>query len=117
MSALELIAAALAAGTGAGVTGVASTAVKDAYEQLKALLQHRPRAVKAIAELEGAQAGAETWQARLDGEDFEGDTETLTEARRLLDAMAQVPNWQVNLTRAQGVQFGPGSVQFNDFRS
>lgn len=66
MTGVELIAAALAAGAGAGVTDTASTAIRDAYTQLKALLAGRLGGRdQARRELDAEETEPGVWQARL----------------------------------------------------
>ncbi len=93
MSAVELIAAALAAGATAGVTGAASTAVQDAYNGLKGLLRRRIRDDDGAAEaLDADETEPGVWQARVgDALTDSGaveDEQILAMARRLLDLAA-----------------------------
>jgi len=114
--AVELIAAALAAGATAGVTDVATTAVKDTYAELKRLVSSRPQVAETIAVLEGEQAPAMEWRARLAGEITE-DEAVLVVARRLLDLTGTPvgPKYQVDLREAKGVQIGDHGTQTNTF--
>ena len=116
MPAVELIAAALAAGATAGVTDVATTAVKDTYAELKRLVARRPQVAETIAVLEREQAPAMEWRARLAGE-VADDAAVLAVARRLLELTGTPvgPKYQVDLRDARGVQLGDGNTQTNTF--
>lgn len=88
MSGVELIAAALAAGASAGLTGTVSTAVADAYAGLKRLISQRLAGRPAAAVLDAEETDAGTWQTRL-GADLRDsgaadDEEVLAAARELL---------------------------------
>lgn len=113
MSAVEIIAAALAAGASAGVTGVATSAVQDAYERLKSLVD-RPQA---IAELEETGAAAPVWQARLSGEIAENDPAVLAAAERLIVLLNGAPGRtvQIDARGSQGSYFGDGGTVHNTF--
>jgi hypothetical protein len=114
--AVELIAAALAAGATAGATDVATTAVKDTYAELKRLVSRRPQVAETIAVLEREQAPELEWRIRLAGEITDDDA-VLTLARRLLDltGASAGPKYQVDLGDAKGVQIGDGGTQTNTF--
>jgi len=81
--------AALAAGTAAGITGTADTAILDAYAGLKALLTKRLGTRKSARQaLDAQEIDPRKWRASL-GEDLtasgaDGDEEVLRAARRLL---------------------------------
>lgn len=117
MSAVEVIAAALAAGAGAGLTGTASAAVQDAYAGLKDLLRRR---VGGPA-LEADETEPGVWQARLgDALTASGaaDDERILAAARQLLALADPAlsaTYQVDLREAKGVQVGDHNTQTNTF--
>jgi hypothetical protein len=108
MSGVELIAAALAAGVTAGISGTASEAVRDVYLALKRMLADtladrddaRPR-------LDAQDTEPAAWQIRL-GDDLaacgaDTDERILALARRLL-----------SLTDPVGQQPGASNVGFGD---
>ncbi|MEV6305549.1 hypothetical protein AB0M02_39465 [Actinoplanes sp. NPDC051861] len=82
MSGVEVIAAALAAGALAGVTGAASAAVEDAYRDLRALLRRRLGGSAEV--LEPEETSAEVWEARLEPVLTGVDEELTAAADRLL---------------------------------
>lgn len=90
MLAVEVIAAALAAGATAGVTGTASAAVQEAYAGLKELLKHRVggRSDAAVQALDADEAEPGVWQARIGAALTDSgavdDERVLAAARRLL---------------------------------
>ncbi|WP_341716609.1 hypothetical protein QQG74_21780 [Micromonospora sp. FIMYZ51] len=87
MSAVELIAAALAAGAGAGLKDTTSTAVHDAYAGLKRLLRPWMRDEARLA-LDADETESEVWQLRLRVDLTKSgavdDDAVLAAARRLL---------------------------------
>ncbi len=119
MTGVELITAALAAGAGAGASGLATAATNDAYTGLRDALRRR---FTGRRQAEQALAAEETdpgvWQTRLGdavtevGADH--DEEVLAAARRLLalvdPAETQAGKYAVDLRGAQGVQVGDGTV-------
>ncbi|MEV4344779.1 hypothetical protein AB0J83_09910 [Actinoplanes sp. NPDC049596] len=89
MSAVEIVAAALAAGAGAGLKDTASAAVADAYAELKRMLRPWVRG-EARQALETDETEPGVWEARI-GEELTAsgaadDEEVLALARRLLAA-------------------------------
>jgi hypothetical protein len=91
---VELIAAALAAGTAAGITNTANAAVLDAYRGLKELPARR---------LSGRDQARQCLDARA-------------AARQLLALHgAQSGKYQADLRGAKGVQVGDHGVQHNTF--
>lgn len=112
MSEIELIAAALAAGTLAGVTGAASNAVRDAYEGFRNLLRRR------LADRPAAQEALDTevherdeWITRFGDElsaaGVDRDDEVLAAARRVLDEERRVDSGVTTYVyNNQGVVFG-----------
>ena len=91
MSAVEVIAAALAAGAGAGLTDTTSAAVKDAYGSLKELLKRRfvGSDEQAAQALEADETEPGVWQARigdaLSASGAADDEQVLAAARALLE--------------------------------
>jgi hypothetical protein len=123
---ITLIVTALAAGAALGVTDTASSAVKDAYAGLKALVRKRfagrPDAELVLTEHEKAP---ETWQAPLMAElvaaaaDDDSDLVTAAEAlMSLVDrAGARAGKYTVDVRGAQGVQIGDHNRQDNVFNA
>jgi len=102
MTGAELIVAALAAGASAGLTDTVSSAVKDAYTDLRAALRQRltnhGRPVEAATAAEIAASGADR------------DEEVLSAARRLLAAVDQP---RIDLREAKGVRVGDHDTRHN----
>jgi hypothetical protein len=122
MDPITLIVTALAAGAVSGITDSASSAVKDAYASLKALVRKRlagrPDAELVLARHEQAP---ETWQAPLAavlgdaGADRDTDLVVAAQALlRLVDA-AGAGKYVVDVRGAQGVQVGDRNRQDNVF--
>jgi hypothetical protein len=90
MSAVEVIAAALAAGAGAGLRDTASAAVRDAYAGLKDLLKRRIGDLddQTVQALEADETEPGVWQARigdaLTASGAASDKQVLAAAGRLL---------------------------------
>lgn len=126
MDPITLIVTALAAGAALGVSDTASSAVKDAYAGLKALVKKQFRG-KADAELVLAkhEQASETWRAPLVAELGEAgadrDTELLAAAQALMGlidaAGTQAGKYTVDLRGAQGVQVGDRNRQDNVFNA
>lgn len=126
MDPVTLIVTALAAGAALGVTDTASSAVKDAYAGLKALvtkrLGGRPEAELGLTKHELAP---ETWQAQLraqlDGSGADRDLDLIAAARALMslldEAGARVGKYTVDVRGAQGVQIGDFNRQDNVFNA
>jgi RIP homotypic interaction motif len=124
MDPITLIVTALAAGAALGITDAASSAIKDAYAGLKALvmkqLGSRPDAELVLARHEQAP---ETWRAPLMAELDQaraGDDARLVAAAealmRLVDeAGARAGKYAVDVRGAQGVQVGDHNSQRNVF--
>jgi hypothetical protein len=124
MDPITLIVTALASGAGAGLTDTASSAVKDAYGSLKALVKKRlagrPDAELVLAKYEKAP---QTWQAplaaELDHTGAAGDRDLVAAAQTvmsLLDAAGtRAGKYTVNVRGAQGVQIGDHNTQDNIF--
>ena len=124
MDPITLIVTALAAGAASGVMDTASSAVKDAYASLKALVRKRfagrPTGELVLAEHESAP---ETWRAPLAaqlgeaGADRDADLVAVAqELMRLVDpAGSRAGKYTVDVRGAQGVQVGDHSTQHNVF--
>jgi hypothetical protein len=125
MDSIELIVTALATGAALGATDTASSAVKDAYSGLKALvrkrLDGRPDGELVLARHEQAP---DTWQVPLTEElDQAGaghDSGLVAAAEALLrlagEGGAPGGKYAVDLRGAQGVQVGDRNTQRNVFR-
>jgi hypothetical protein len=123
---ITLIVTALAAGAALGVTDTASSAVKDAYAGLKALVRKRlagrPDAELVLTRHEEAP---ETWQAPLMAElagaaaDHDRDLVAAAEAlMSLVDgAGARAGKYTVDARGARGVQMGDHNRQDNVFNA
>lgn len=126
MDPITLIVTALASGAALGVTDTASSAVKDAYAELKALVKKRlagrPDAELVLARHDKAP---ETWQAPLRAElaraaaDHDRDLVVAAEAlMSLVDgAGARAGKYTVDARGAQGVQVGDHNRQDNVFNA
>lgn len=124
MDPITLIVTALATGAALGITDTASSAVKDAYAGLKALVRKRlggrPDAELVLARHEEAP---ETWRAPLmaeldqAGADYDSGLVAAAEAlMRLVDeAGARAGKYTVDVRGAQGVQIGDRNTQHNVF--
>lgn len=105
MEPVSIIMAALAAGAAAGATEVATQAIKDAYEGLKALvlkrLEGKPAAETALVEYE---QDPETWEKPLQ--------KSLVEAGAGLDqALVDAAQQMLQLVQPQQVAQGKYNVQ------
>lgn len=126
MDPITLIVTALAAGAALGVKDTASSAVKDAYAGLKALVSKRfggrPGAELVLAKHERAPA---TWQAPLMAElgeaGADSDPDLVAAAQALMrlvdDAGARAGKYTVDVRGAQGVQVGEHNRQDNVFNA
>lgn len=105
MEPVSIIMAALAAGAAAGATEVATQAIKDAYEGLKALvlkrLEGKPAAETALVEYE---QDPETWEKPLQKSLVEAGADKEPE---IVDAAQKV----LQLVRPQQVATGKYNVQ------
>ncbi len=120
MDPITLIVTALAAGAASGLTDTASSAVKDAYARLKALvkkrLADRPDAELVLARHENAP---QTWRAPLTAELSEAgadqDLELVAAAQALMSlvdkAGSRTGKYTVDARGAQGVQIGDHNTQ------
>ena len=126
MDPVTLIVTALAAGAATGMTESASSAVKDAYRSLRALVRKklagRPDAELVLARHE---TSPETWQAPLvavlEDAEAEHDTDLVKAAQALMSlvdkAGARAGKYTVDVRGAFGVQIGDHNRQDNVFRA
>ena len=124
MDPITLIVTALAAGAAAGMTDTASSAVKDAYAGLKALvgkrLAGRPDAGLVLARHAEAPT---TWEgplaAELSAAGADADAGLVQAAQALLrladESWYRAGKYGVDVRGAQGVQVGDRNVQRNVF--
>ncbi|MBW8800978.1 MAG: hypothetical protein JF597_47735 [Streptomyces sp.] len=118
-----LVAQALTAGVGAGLSGAASSAVADSYAVLKQALVRRlagrPGALERIELLERRPSGPAEGLAHDLVMAGAVDAEIVEHAQRLLaligaDAGPRA-RYRVDLREARGVQVGDGNTQHNTF--
>jgi hypothetical protein len=126
MDPITQIVTALAAGAATGTAEAASSAVKDAYARLKALVARRlggrPDAEVVLARHEQAP---EVWRvplmAELAGAAADSDLDLVRAARALMtlldEAGARAGKYTVDVRGAQGVQVGDHSRQDNVFHA
>lgn len=126
MDPITVIVTALAAGAALGITDTASSAVKDAYAALRALVKKRfagrPDAELVLAKHEKAP---ETWQAplraELAGAGADHDLNLVAAAETLMSlvdaAGARTGKYTVDARGAQGVQVGDHNRQSNVFNA
>ena len=124
MDPVTLIVTALAGGAASALQDGASSAVKDAYARVKALVKQRfagrPKAELVLAEYEAAP---QTWEAPLAAElsaaDAEGNADLVEAAQalmRLIDEPGSLAGkYTVSVHGGQGVQVGDHNVQQNEF--
>lgn len=124
MDPITLIVTALAAGAALGLKDTASSAVKDAYAGLKALVKKklvgRPDAEVVLTRHEQVP---ETWRAplmaELDDAGLGHDSDLVAAAQALMklvdEAGAQAGKYTVDVRGAQGVQIGDRNRQDNVF--
>jgi hypothetical protein len=123
---VSVIMAALAAGAAAGLSDTGSTALKDAYQEVKRLAatRFRGRPAGEVA-LERHSAKPEQWGPALEAELAEAgaaeDHELLEAADRLLGLVdagnAERGEYTVHIFGSQAVQIGDRNVQSNTFGS
>jgi hypothetical protein len=116
----SVIETALVAGAAAGTKDTASTAIKDAYQALKAIVKNRftgrSRAEMVLAEHEAAPR---TWREPLVAEltAVGVDAELLSAAQALLELVGisgpRPGKYSTDLRGAQGAQVGEHNNQFN----
>jgi hypothetical protein len=124
MDPVTLIVTALAAGAASALQDGTSTAVKNAYARLRALVARRfasrPEGELVLARHESAP---ETWEAPLAAElsavGAEGDTDLVAAAQALMSlvdqAGARAGKYVVAVHGSQGVQVGDHNTQTNVF--
>ncbi|MFG2593653.1 hypothetical protein [Streptomyces sp. NPDC048438] len=130
MTGVDLIVAALAAGTSAGLTDAASGAVGNAYGCLLDAVRRRLGGgaggeTEASNVLAAGEVESEVWEARLRRAlaqaDAENDGELVSAARTLLEELrSTVPpkgTYVVDASHAQGAQVGDGNSQTNTFHN
>ncbi|WP_405496506.1 hypothetical protein [Streptomyces sp. NBC_00096] len=125
MTGVELVVAALAAGTSAGLTDTASSVIRDAYCDLREAVRRRlaARGAGSAHVLEAAEADPESWQGRLREEltasGADRDEEILAAALSLLRELGtagpHAPAQVVDAREAKGVQIGDRNTQTNTF--
>jgi hypothetical protein len=124
MDPITLIVTALAAGAALGLTDTASSAIKDAYAGLKALVKKRlGESQKAEIVLAGHEQAPDTWQAPLMAEleqaGARNDSGLVAAAQALMhlvdEAGGQAGKDAVDVRGAQGVQIGDRNTQHNVF--
>jgi hypothetical protein len=126
MDPITLIVTALATGAASGMTESASSAVKDAYAILKAMVRRR-LAAHPDAELVLArhEAAPETWQAPLTallteaGVQHEADLVAAAQALMIAadNSGARAGKYNVDARGASGVQVGDHNRQHNIFKA
>jgi len=121
---VTLLVTALAAGTAGGLKDTATTAVKDTYAELKALVSRRfsgsPERELVLVQHERQP---DVWQAPLSqalvDSGAAGDAVVVDAAQRLLalldEAGTRAGKYTVDLRGAQGVQVGDRNTQANTF--
>ncbi|MFC8451074.1 hypothetical protein [Kitasatospora sp. NPDC057223] len=118
MSGVELVVAALAAGTSAGLTDTVSSAVRDAYGALRAAALRRLPGGGAEL-LDAEQVEPDVWEARLREEltasGADRDRELLALAENLLALLGSGGKYRVDARGAKGVQIGDHNTQTVNF--
>jgi hypothetical protein len=126
MDPVSLLVAALVAGAGAGLTDAASSAVRDAYTGLRAVLGKRfagKRAAEVVlAEHEqDPQAYEPLLRKYVTETGADGDAEALRLAQQVLmlvdPAGGNAGKYQVDASHAQGLQVGDRNQQANTFNN
>ncbi len=124
MDPVTLIVTALAAGAASALQDGASSAIKDAYTRLTALVKkrfaNRPKGELVLAEHEAAP---QTWEAPLAAElsavGAEGDADLVAAAQALMSLMDEAGSrsgkYVVAVRESQGVQVGDHNTQTNTF--
>ena len=124
MDPVTLIVTALAAGAASALQDGASSAVKDAYARVTALVKkrfaNRPKGELVLAE---HQAAPQTWEAPLAAElsaaGADGDADLVAAAQALMslvdDAGSRAGKYAVTVRDSQGVQVGDHNTQTNTF--
>lgn len=124
MDPITLIVTALAAGATAGVTDSLSSAAKDAYTKLMALVKRRfagrPDAELVLAKHEKAP---QVWEAplaaELDESEADRDSDLVAAAQALMNLLdaagSRAGKYTVDVRGSQGVQIGDHNRQENTF--
>ena len=124
MDPVTLIVTALAAGAASALQDGASSAVKDAYARVTALVKkrfaNRPKGELVLAE---HQAAPQTWEAPLAAElsaaGADGDPDLVAAAQALMslvdDAGSRAGKYAVTVRESEGVQVGDHNTQTNTF--
>ena len=124
MDPVTLIVTALAAGAASALQDGASSAVKDAYARVTALVKkrfaNRPKGELVLAE---HQAAPQTWEAPLAAElsaaGADGDPDLVAAAQALMslvdDAGSRAGKYAVTVQESEGVQVGDHNTQTNTF--
>ena len=117
---LELIVGALAAGSAAGISNAASSAISDAYATLKSLVVQRLTGKsEARALLEAQESSPDAWYAQLSADlnavGADSDEAILSAARHLWTLLVATDSRSVDLRMAKGVQVGSRNIQTNNF--
>ena len=123
MDPVTLIATALAAGAALGLKDAASTAIKDAYGALKAMVKRRLAGGDLV--LDRHEHAPDTWRAPLEAEltaaGAGGDAELVAAARALMElvdaAGSRAGKYAVDVRGSQGVQIGDHNTQDNVFNA
>jgi hypothetical protein len=126
MDPVTLILTALAAGAASGLQDSASSAVKSAYADLKALVKRhlsgRPSGEMALAQYEAAP---EVWErpltVQLEAVGVGRDVELVAAAQALMrlvdEAGSRGGKYAVDVQGSQGVQVGDSNIQYNTFNA
>ena len=124
MDPVTLIVTALTAGAASALQDGASTAVKDAYARLKALVTKRfagrPKGELVLAEYEGTpQISEAPLVTELSAAGVEGDADLVAAAQALMSLVdeegARSGKYLVTVHDSQGVQVGDHNTQTNTF--
>jgi hypothetical protein len=120
MTGIEVILAALAAGSTAGLTDAVSTAVRDAYTGLRDALRRRLRGRDdALRALEVDETKPQAWAARLSAHLVESgaasDADIVAAAQRLLAAVdpagTAAGKYRIDASHAGSVHVGDTSIE------
>jgi len=126
MDPVTLIVTALAAGAASALQDGASSAVKEAYARLKALVGKRfAHSSKGELVLAEHEAAPQTWEAPLAAEltaaGADGDADLVAAAQELMilvdEAGSRSGKYGIAIRDSQGVQIGDHNTQTNTFGS
>ncbi|NEC68882.1 hypothetical protein [Streptomyces sp. SID9727] len=118
MTEVDLVVAALAAGTSAGLMDTASAAVRDAYDALRAAVRRRlsPRGGQ-VLDAEEREPGV--WETQLREEliasGADRDQELLAAVQEFRALVHSEGKYRIDARGAKGVLIGDHSTQFNTF--